>query len=168
MTVETPVGWEPCQVSVSPNGVIWILAWNGQLLARSGVTWDNESGTGWLEVPPPFQGLSFSHISVGINCAWAVTRDNEVWLRRCIDANILGSLWTAMVGKMNLVFTGSDGQVCGLLIQDQKLYLRTGIKAEETGGQVWKMLKSLNDITLTWLAFDCKGFLLFFFHSTQV
>ena len=159
ITIETPPGWEPCQVSVSPNGVVWILAWNGQFLARSGVTWDDEYGSGWFEVPPPFQGLTFSHISVGINSAWAVTKDNEVWLRKSIDSTVVGSTWTEMVGKMNLVFTGSDSQVCGLFIQDQKLYLRTGIKAEESGGQLWKMMKSL-DMTFTWVAFDSKGFVL--------
>jgi hypothetical protein len=62
-----------------------------------------------------------------------------------------------MIGQMNLVFTGSDSQVCGLLIQDQKLYLRTGIKNEESGGRSWKMLKT-EDVTFVWLAFDGKGF----------
>ena len=62
--VETPSGCEPCQVSVSPAGVVWILTWSGQLLARSGITWDHETGVSWFEVPPPFHGVSFSHVSV--------------------------------------------------------------------------------------------------------
>lgn len=155
--VETPQGCEPCQVSVGSQGVVWILAWNGQLLARNGVAWGCETGTSWYEVPPPFQGLSFSHISVGPASTWAVSRENEVWLRKGIDTSILGSSWTAMVGQMNLVFTGTDSQVCGLLVQDQKLYLRTGIKADECGGRSWKMLKT-DEMTFVWLAFDGKGF----------
>ena len=158
--VDTPQGCEPCQVSVSSRGVIWILSWNGQLLARNGVTWDCETGTSWYEVPPPFQNISFSHISVGPTAAWAVTRENEVWLRKGLDSSsIVGTSWMAMVGQMNLVFTGNDNQVCGLLVQDQKLYLRLGIKAEEAGGRSWKMLKS-DDVTFVWLAFDDKGFIL--------
>lgn len=155
--VDTPQGCEPCQVSVGPQGVVWILAWSGQLLARNGITWECETGTSWYEVPPPFPGLSFSHISVGPTSTWAVSRENEVWLRKGVDSSILGSSWTAMVGQMNLVFTGSDSQVCGLLVQDQKLYLRTGIKSEESGGRTWKMLKT-DDMTFVWLAFDGKGF----------
>ena len=56
--IETPQGSEPCQVSVSPQGVVWILGWSGQLLARNGVTWDCEVGTSWYEVSPPFQGTT--------------------------------------------------------------------------------------------------------------
>lgn len=156
-TVETPLGCEPCQVSVGPQGVVWILAWNGNLLARNGITWNCETGISWYEVPPPFQGLSFSHVSVGPTSTWAVSRENEVWLRKGVNSSILGSSWTAMVGQMNLVFTGTDSQVCGLLVQDQKLYLRTGIKSDECGGRTWKMLKT-DDMTFVWLAFDGKGF----------
>uniref|UniRef100_A0A0P6H8Z5 Tectonin beta-propeller repeat-containing protein n=1 Tax=Daphnia magna TaxID=35525 RepID=A0A0P6H8Z5_9CRUS len=154
--IETPQGCEPCQVSVGPQGVVWILAWTGQLLTRNGVTWNCETGITWYEVPPPFKGLSFSHISVGLNSTWAVSRENEVWLRKGLDSSILGSSWTAMVGQMNLVFTGSGSQVCGLSIQDQKIYLRTGIKTEESGGRSWKMLKT-DDMTFVWLASDGKG-----------
>lgn len=161
--VDTPSGCEPCQVSVSPSGVVWILTWNGQILARSGVTWDWETGASWFEVPAPFQGVSFSHISVGPFAAWAVSRENQVWLRKGLQessAGVVGSSWTAMVGKMDLVFTGSDSQVCGLLLQDQKLYLRTGIKTDESGGRSWKMIRSEESATFTWLAFDGKGFVL--------
>lgn len=155
--METPQGCEPCQVSVSANGVVWIQCWSGQILARNGVTWDQETGTSWYEVPRPFEGVSFSHISVGCHSAWAVSRDNEVWLRKGLDSSILGSSWTAMVGHMNLVFTGSDTQVCGLLVHDQKLYVRTAITPEETGGRAWKML-NCGDKTFVWLTFDGNGF----------
>ena len=94
---------------------------------------------------------------MGPTSAWVVSRENEVWLRKGLDSFILGASWTAMVGQMNLVFTGSDSQVCGLLVQDQKLYLRTGIKTEETGGRSWKILNT-EDKTFVWLAFDGKGF----------
>lgn len=127
-------------------------------MTRNGVTWNCETGITWYEVPPPFKGLSFNHISVGLNSTWAVSRENEVWLRKGLDSSILGSSWTAMVGQMNLVFTGSGSQVCGLLIQDQKIYLRTGIKTDESGGRAWKMLKT-DDMTFVWLAFDGKGFI---------
>jgi len=157
--IETPMGMEPCQVSVSPSGHVWILCWSGQILARSGVTWDCEMGTSWLEVSAPFNGVTFSHISVGSQAAWVVSRENEVWLRKGLDTTVIGSNWTSMIGAMNLVFTGSDNQVCGLLVQDQKLYLRTGIKPEEPGGRTWKMLPS-DEETFTWIAFDGKGFVL--------
>lgn len=136
---------------------MWILGWNGQILARHGISWDNEVGSSWYEIPPPYDGISFNHISVGPNSAWVVNRQNEVWLRKGLEDSILGTHWTAMVGKMNLVFTGIDSQVCGLLIEDQKLYLRMGINKNESGGKAWSMINS-EDCTFTWLAFDGKGF----------
>jgi len=162
--VETPKGYEPCQVSVSPTGIVWILAWNGQILARNGINWNQETGTSWFDMPPPFQGVSFSHISVGIGSAWAVSRENQIWMRKGLQesssSGVLGSSWTSMVGKMDLVFTGSDSQVCGLLLQDQKLYLRTGIKTEESGGKAWKIVKSEEKTGFTWMAFDGQGFVM--------
>lgn len=144
---------------MSPTGVVWVLAWNGQLLARNGVSWDNEVGTSWLGIPPPYEGASFNHVSVGVNSAWIVSRENEVWLRKGLDSSVLGSNWTAMVGQMNLVFTGTDSQVCGIRLQDQKLYLRSGIKKEEPGGKAWSLV-NCNGITFVWLAFDGNGFVL--------
>ena len=142
---------------------MWILAWNGRILARHGISWDQETGVGWYEVPNPFPEETFSHISVGAHCAWAVGKENQVWLRTGLDSSILGSGWTAMVGRMSLVFN-SDWQVCGLSCEDQQLYLRTGIKSQEMGGQTWKLIAdartSDSSFMFTWVTFDCKGFLL--------
>ena len=158
--IETPAGWEPCQVSISSSGIVWILAWNGRMLARHGITWNNEMGIGWYEVPTPFPDIAFSHISVGPYSAWAVGRDNEVWFRKGLDeSNVLGTGWTAMVGQMNLVFTGSESQTCALSAQDQQLYIRTGITAEEASGRTWKRIEG-NNHSFSWIAFGTKGFLL--------
>lgn len=178
--IETPSGCEPCQVSVrtkknnkntkillitvflskvSPTGNVWILCWSGQILARSGIRWDCETGITWLEISAPFPGVSFSHISLGSQSAWAVSRENQVFRRRGLDTSAIGLSWMEMVGSMNLVFTGADNQVCGLLIQDQKIYLRTNVSKDDLGGRCWKMIPS-GDLTFTWLSFDDKGFVL--------
>ena len=70
------------QVSVSSGGTVWMLAWNGRVLARRGVASGSETGAGWYEVPLPFTDAAFSHISVGADSAWAVARDGHVWMRK--------------------------------------------------------------------------------------
>ena len=130
------------------------------MLSRYGITWDQETGTGWYEVPAPFPGMCFHHISVSKSSVWAVNRQHEVWFRKGLDNSALGSGWTSMVGEMNLIFTGSEDQVCALSTLDQRLYLRMGIKPGESGGRTWKTFKGLEGTFISWITFDSKNVLL--------
>ena len=83
------------------------------------------SGTGWCELDSPNPGQShLSHVSVGENSVWALSRDRKVWFRNGIRANSAGSnenlakgsKWIEMVGELHMISVGPNDQVSKLEI----------------------------------------------------
>ena len=117
--INTPDGCEISQVATSPSGLVWAVTWNGRALVRLGVSRLDPAGTGWAEVEAPADGKSpLSHVSVGENAVWALSRDRRVWFRNGIraassgesESMARGTKWIEMVGELSMISVGPGDQ----------------------------------------------------------
>lgn len=147
MAIPTPHGEEVNQLSVGATGLMWAVSWNGHALARLGVTRANIVGESWAEISPPSDTSKLSHVSVGVNAVWAITRDNKVWFRKGIRGSesgvsetwAVGSGWVEMVGEMSLLSVGPNDQVWALSSDERKLlYFRMAVTPQDLSGKTWK------------------------------
>jgi len=104
------------QISVAPSGLVWAVTLSGQALIRLGVSRLEPRGTHWtvLAAPSPL-----SHVSVGQNAVWALSRERSVWFRQGVRAAAAGqneslakgNKWVQMVGEMLMLSVGPADQV---------------------------------------------------------
>ncbi|XP_016084950.1 tectonin beta-propeller repeat-containing protein 1-like [Sinocyclocheilus grahami] len=136
--------WEPiqvprevAQVSAGPKDLLWLVLWDGQLLARTGISKDCPKGSSWELVQPPNQKGAV-HVAVGITVVWAITKDNKVWFRRGVNShNPTGSGWISIGGEMVMLSMGPNDQVWGVGSDDRTVYFRHGVTATEVTGRSW-------------------------------
>ena len=109
------------QISTSPSGLVWAVTWDGRALVRLGVSRLDPAGTGWGEVDAPADGKSpLSHVGVGENAVWALSRDRRVWFRNGIraaassggdnESMARGTKWIEMVGELSMISVGPGDQ----------------------------------------------------------
>lgn len=95
---------EVVQISCGPAELVWAVLWEGQFIVREGISrdcprgkesagrwrvWSLDSnlsiynillttGTSWAVVDSPNPDLGATHVAVGANVVWALTKDNKV------------------------------------------------------------------------------------------
>ena len=117
-------------------------------LVRLGVSRLDPAGTGWGEVDAPADGKSpLSHVCVGENSVWALSRDRRVWFRNGIraassgdsESMARGTKWVEMVGELSMISVGPGDQVFGVTEEDRGIVFRTGVAgASDPSGKTWK------------------------------
>lgn len=139
------------QLSVSPSGVVWGVTWQGVAVVRTGVTHYQPTGTDWEEVASPdipqeLGPCQLLQVSAGMNSAWALTKDGQVWFRKGLSRTngqenaVTGSRWVEMVGKFSLITVGLNDQVFALSTLGDHIYFRTDVTPNELVGRTWKVV----------------------------
>ena len=115
---------------------------------RLGVSRLDPAGTGWGEVDAPADGKSpLSHVCVGENSVWALSRDRRLWFRNGIraassgdsESMARGTKWVEMVGELSMISVGPGDQVFGVTEEDRGIVFRTGVAgASDPSGKTWK------------------------------
>ncbi|KAM8729721.1 tectonin beta-propeller repeat-containing protein 1 [Acanthopagrus schlegelii] len=137
---------EVLQISCGPRDLVWAVLWEGQLIVRQGITRDCTKGTSWVEVESPSPDVGATHVAVGINTVWALTKDNKVWFRRGVDShNPCGLGWISMVGEMITINAGLNDQVFAIGCEDRAVYIRQGVTTSELSGKTWKAISVPRD-----------------------
>ncbi|XP_077958697.1 tectonin beta-propeller repeat-containing protein 1 isoform X2 [Gasterosteus aculeatus] len=130
---------EVVQISCGPGDLVWAVLWEGQLIVREGVSRDCPKGTSWAVVDSPSPEVGATHVAVGINVVWALTKDNKVWFRRGVNShNPCGSGWIGMVGEMLMINVGLNDQVFAVGREDRAVYFRQGVTSSELSGKTWR------------------------------
>uniref|UniRef100_A0AAQ4R217 Peroxin/Ferlin domain-containing protein n=1 Tax=Gasterosteus aculeatus aculeatus TaxID=481459 RepID=A0AAQ4R217_GASAC len=130
---------EVVQISCGPGDLVWAVLWEGQLIVREGVSRDCPKGTSWAVVDSPSPEVGATHVAVGINVVWALTKDNKVWFRRGVNShNPCGSGWIGMVGEMLMINIGLNDQVFAVGREDRAVYFRQGVTSSELSGKTWR------------------------------
>uniref|UniRef100_A0A8C1JFY5 Tectonin beta-propeller repeat containing 1a n=1 Tax=Cyprinus carpio TaxID=7962 RepID=A0A8C1JFY5_CYPCA len=143
---EVPVPAEVVQISCGPGDLVWAVLWEGDLLVREGIGRDCLKGSSWVTVESPNTGVAATHVAVGVNVVWAVTKDHKVWFRRGVNPhNPCGSGWMGMVGEMAMINVGLNDQVWGIGFEDRAVYFRQGVTASELSGKAWKVVSVPRD-----------------------
>lgn len=102
---EVPVPGEVVQISSGPGDLVWAVLWEGQFIVREGIGRDcpkgtvldkiglfllsyinylckqhipPTAGTSWMTVDSPNPHVGATHVAVGSNVVWALTKDNKV------------------------------------------------------------------------------------------
>lgn len=140
--VPIPKGLEACQVSVSSQGVPFVVTWTGSFLFRVGQTPHNLAGTDWVEISGPSGGLF--QVSVGDSSMWALTRDKKCWtlkstVQSIFKSNSTTTEWLEIPGKMRCISVSRNDQtVLAVFEDDGILMVRHGITEDQKHGQQWK------------------------------
>lgn len=137
---------EVVQISCGPAELVWAVLWEGQFIVREGITRDCPRGTSWAVVDSPSPNLGATHVAVGANVVWALTKDNKVWFRRGVNPhNPCGSGWISMVGEMFMINVGLNDQVLAVGCEDRAVYFRQGVTSSELSGKTWKAISVPRD-----------------------
>ncbi|XP_034049562.1 tectonin beta-propeller repeat-containing protein 1 [Thalassophryne amazonica] len=143
---EVSVPGEVVQISCGPGDLVWAVLWEGQFIVRVGISRDCPKGTSWTVVDSPRSEVGATHVAVGVNVVWAVTKDNRVWFRRGVNShNPHGSGWISMVGEMMMISVGLNDQVWGIGYEDRAVYYRQGVTSSELSGKTWKSISVPRD-----------------------
>uniref|UniRef100_A0A8C9YQ82 Tectonin beta-propeller repeat-containing protein 1 n=1 Tax=Sander lucioperca TaxID=283035 RepID=A0A8C9YQ82_SANLU len=138
---DIPLPGEVVQISCGPGDLVWAVLWEGQLMVREGISRDCPKGTTWAVVDSPNPDVGATHVAVGNNVVWALTKDNKVWFRRGVNShNPCGSGWISMVGEMIMINVGLNDQVLGIGSQDRAVYFRQGVTSSELSGKTWRAI----------------------------
>lgn len=100
-----PLPGEVVQISSGPGDLVWAVLWEGQFIVREGISRDcpkgtvldeiglfllsyfyylceqhipPTAGTSWMTVDSPSPHVGATHVAVGSNVVWALTKDNKV------------------------------------------------------------------------------------------
>uniref|UniRef100_A0A669B016 Tectonin beta-propeller repeat-containing protein 1 n=1 Tax=Oreochromis niloticus TaxID=8128 RepID=A0A669B016_ORENI len=132
---------EVVQISCGPADLVWAVLWEGQLIVREGISRDCPKGASWAIVESPSSDVGATHVAVGNNVVWVVTKDNKVWFRRGVNShNPCGSGWISMVGEMIMINVGQNDQVWAISSEDRAVYFRQGVTSSELSGKTWKAI----------------------------
>uniref|UniRef100_A0A8C4HRN9 Tectonin beta-propeller repeat-containing protein 1 n=1 Tax=Dicentrarchus labrax TaxID=13489 RepID=A0A8C4HRN9_DICLA len=143
---EVPLPGEVVQISCGPGDLVWAVLWEGQLIVREGIGRDCPKGTSWAMVDSPSPDVGATHVAVGVNVVWALTKDNKVWFRRGVNShNPCGSGWISMVGEMIMINVGLNDQVLAIGSEDRAVYFRQGVTSSELSGKTWKVISVPRD-----------------------
>ncbi|XP_044034738.1 tectonin beta-propeller repeat-containing protein 1 isoform X2 [Siniperca chuatsi] len=143
---EVPLPGEVVQISCGPRDLVWAVLWEGQLIVREGIGRDCPKGTSWAVVDSPSPDVGATHVAVGLNVVWALTKDNKVWFRRGVNShNPCGSGWINMVGEMIMINVGLNDQVFAISCGDRAVYFRQGVTSSELSGKTWKAISVPRD-----------------------
>ncbi|XP_054454751.1 tectonin beta-propeller repeat-containing protein 1 [Anoplopoma fimbria] len=143
---EVPLPGEVVQISCGPGDLIWAVLWEGQFIVREGISRDCPKGTSWVVVDSPSPDVGATHVAVGINVVWALTKDNKVWFRRGVNShNPCGSGWINMVGEMIMINVGLNDQVFAISSEDRGVYFRQGVTSSELSGKTWRAISVPRD-----------------------
>ncbi|KAA8581780.1 hypothetical protein FQN60_003361 [Etheostoma spectabile] len=138
---EIPLPGEVVQISCGPGDLVWAVLWEGQLIVREGISRDCPKGTSWAVVDSPSPDVGATHVAVGNNVVWALTKDNKVWFRRGVNShNPCGSGWISMVGEMIMINVGLNDQVLAIGSEDRAVYFRQGVTSSELSGKTWRAI----------------------------
>ncbi|XP_034425724.1 tectonin beta-propeller repeat-containing protein 1 isoform X1 [Hippoglossus hippoglossus] len=144
--VEVPLPGEVVQVSCGPGDLVWAVLWEGQLIVREGIGRDCPKGSSWVVVDSPSPDVGATHVAVGINVVWVLTKDNKVWFRRGVNShNPCGSGWISMIGEMIMINVGLNDQVWGISCDDRAVHFRQGVTSSELNGKTWKVINVPRD-----------------------
>lgn len=142
--VPTPTDKDVTSVSVGRSGRVWAVTWDGKVIVRTGINRECPKGKDWVVVEAP-EGGRLQQVAVGVESAWAVARDHQVWFRRGLERSdnphadtIIGTSWLQMVGSLNSVSIGPNDQVWGISSEDTLVMVRTGVTPSELTGRTWK------------------------------
>ncbi|KAI3365576.1 hypothetical protein L3Q82_010660, partial [Scortum barcoo] len=143
---EVSLPGEVVQISCGPGDLVWAVLWEGQLIVREGIGRDCPKGTSWAVVDSPSPDVGATHVAVGVNVVWALTKDNKVWFRRGVNShNPCGSGWISMVGEMVMINVGLNDQVFAISFEDRAVYYRQGVTSSELSGKTWKAISVPRD-----------------------
>uniref|UniRef100_H3D5S4 Tectonin beta-propeller repeat-containing protein 1 n=1 Tax=Tetraodon nigroviridis TaxID=99883 RepID=H3D5S4_TETNG len=144
---EVPVPGEVVQISSGPGDLVWAVLWEGQFIVREGIGRDCPRGTSWMTVDSPSSDVGATHVAVGSNVVWALTKDNKVWFRRGVNShNPCGSGWIGMVGEMMMITSGLNDQVFAITCEDRAVCFRQGVTSSELSGKTWKAIGVPRDV----------------------
>ncbi len=103
-------------------------------------------GSSWAVLESPGPTSPLSHVNVGDNSVWALSRDRRVWFRNGIRAAssgdneslAKGTKWTEMVGEMVMLSVGPGDQILGITEADRSVVFRTGVSLSDLSGKTWR------------------------------
>ncbi|XP_068610412.1 tectonin beta-propeller repeat-containing protein 1 [Brachionichthys hirsutus] len=143
---EVPLPGEVVQISCGPGDLVWAVLWEGELIVREGIGRDCPKGTSWAVVESPSADVGATHVAVGTNVVWALTKDYKVWFRRGVNSHDpCGSSWISMVGEMVMINVGLNDQVLAISCEDRAVYFRQGVSSSELNGKTWKAINVPRD-----------------------